>query len=419
MLRFSSPPAEDLTLADLRLAAIGYLLSRQRREPFIITIEDLRETGSASSPRHNEQDMLALLKKCAIVPEQLLYQSEHLHRYQQLALSLLEKDKAFACICQGDKAQHCTCLQDRRKIATLIQSEGHSFSIRLKRPQGTISFIDHIRGEVSTTPDEIGMPVILLPEGRPSQDFATACDDMLSAISVVMRHEATLEHTACQIHIKQSLEYSAQMQYVHLPPLLHDKQIRDSLRWLLEEGYLPDAILNHLLSLDIHAPQTHFTLLEALAWCDAERLPETPVRFDSDTLSHLNRHYLEKMDDTALSRIFGFADADIGRLLKCYLQEASTLKRLQGHIEAIFSAKSCKGAETDRIRQIAAVIQEAPMLDSFDAFLRYLTRESGLTEEVLLKPLRYLMTGTKNGPSLQDIYPHVKSYITEIARCTP
>jgi len=59
------------------------------------------------------------------------------------------------------------------------------------------------------------------------------------------------------------------------------------------------------------------------------------------------------------------------------------------------------------------------MINSFDAFESYLMKESGLEGENFSKALRVLLTGAQNGPELSDIYPLIKSYLLEIATCTP
>ena len=54
-----------------------------------------------------------------------------------------------------------------------------------------------------------------------------------------------------------------------------------------------------------------------------------------------------------LSKILGFADSDIGKLGKVYLDEASTLKELKSKINPIFEVKTtCEGFENEFIKLI-------------------------------------------------------------------
>ena len=161
------------------------------------------------------------------------------------------------------------------------------------------------------------------------------------------------------------------------------------------------------------------TLPDALQWFDLNRLSGTAEPFDIDRLRALNSTHLQRMEAKALSRLFGFADADIGRLLKLYLPEAGTINALDSIIQTLFAPKELREPWAKEMQQIAILIQEAPMLDQFDDFRAYLEAHSELEGEKLLTPLRLLMTGATEGPELDKIYPLIKPYITEIARYTP
>ncbi len=417
MLRFAPSPLEALSVSTLRVALVNYILSRQKQEQFIVRMDAIDEAAQSSS---RDQEILDLLKKFAIEQEQLFYQQERLGRHQQFALSLLAQGKAFACTCQAAESSMCQgeCLDDQERIAARIKAEKIPYLLRLKRPKAAILFHDKIAGEIQKDPDELGEVILLKTDGTPTQAFATACDDMLEDISLVIREEKYLDNTPAQIHIKHSLGYTAQTSYAHLPEIknLSDNKEALSITWLLTEGFLPDAIINYLLNIGIESPAEIFTLPDTIAWFSLEKCSSEPAPFDIEKLRHINRRHLEAMEENTLSRIFGFADADIGRLLKLYLEEASTLNALQKRLKAIFSPKSC---ETHReMQMISTLIQEAPMFHDFGAFMAYLSHQSGMTEKALLLPLRLLMTGAPKGPKLEDIYPLVKPYITEIARCT-
>jgi len=416
MLRFTLSPAEVLHVGQMRMALINYIVSRQRSEQYSVRIED---QNRADETGEKEQESLALLKKFAIEQDQLFYQSEYLGRHQQFALSLMEQGKAFACICNTntEASSRCSgvCLQTQEQIAKRIKEEHLPFVIRLYKPATAIIFSDSIKGEISTDPDTIDHIVILNAEGIPTHTFAGACDDMLSNITLVIRDEAEISDTPEQIHIKQMLGYTAETEYLHLAPLLNTVSIKS----LLEAGFLPDAIINALLSIGNNTPEEYFTLPDALAWFDLQKISKAPVTFDIERLRFLNRAHLHSMEDKALSRLFGFADADIGKLLKLYLEEAGTINELERIIKMVFAPKPAQEAWAGEIQQIAMLIQEAPILETFESFQKYLTEQSGLKGETLLTPLRFLMTGAPNGPELSEIYPLIKPYITEIARYTP
>jgi len=416
MLRFAPSPTRDMSIIDMRIALINYIISRQQNEQFVVRMED---TDKDQTIEGKDQEILDLLKRFAIEQEQLFYQSDVLGRHQQFALSLVEQSKAFVCICPDGSHDPCSCLHNRESIATRIKTENLTYVIRIIKPHDSITFIDKIQGEIYTDPNNIGDFIILQAEGTPSYDFACACDDMLTNITTVIRDITYISHTPRQIHIKRSLGYTANTAYAHLPAIEHPDKHKLSIKWLLSEGFLLDTIINYLLSTGQTTPTEIFTLPDAIAWFDLESLSKTPIPFDIDRLRSLNREHLRAMEDIALSKIFGFADADIGKLLKLHLSEASTINALDAKIQTIFSPKSCPGEWANQMQTIAASIQKAPMIHEFHDFKQYIMEQTKLQGENLSKPLQLLMTGTQNSPALDDIYPLIKPYITEIARCTP
>jgi glutamyl-tRNA synthetase len=405
-----------MSIDSMRLALINYIVSRQKNEQFIVRIEDIDKEHLIEGM---DQEILDLLKKFSIEQDQLFYQSDTLGRHQQFALSLMAQKKAFACICATESCTG-TCLHDQERIAAHTKTENLPYVIRIKQPKESIRFVDALRGEIITDPHEIGCFVILQADGAPTHAFATACDDMLANISLIVRSQTDIHHAPLQIHIQHALGYTAPMAFAHLPTLCHASEEEtgnhngeNTIKWLLTEGFLLDTIINYLLLMGNKTPTEIFTLPEAIEWFTLENLSQIPATFDIQKLRFLNRAHLGAMEDIALSRIFGFADADIGKLLKLYLDEASTINELERTIKAIFAPKEC----SPEMQTIATLIQDAPMFETFDDLQQYSVDQSGIEKEKLSTSLRLLMTGAQNGPKLSDIYPLIKPYITEIARC--
>ena len=428
MIGSALPATLELSLDTLRSALVAYVVSRQKQERCLLYLEDIGSEETQSS----EDELRSLLKKFAIEPDQFLLQSEQKHRYQHFVHALMSQQKAFACLCTPqDPRMHSrdtlcrnSCFEHQETVAQQIKAQKLPYVVRIKTAEEQISFVDLIQGEVTMTPDEIGSPVILQNDGNPSSLFASACDDVLSGTSLRIRTIKHLEGTPAEIHIKQSLGYTAQTKYAHLPAIHIEETEPDGedatlIRQLLEEGFLPDAMNNYLLLAGNTPPAEHFTLPDAVAWFELSTLTSDAVTFDIETLRGLNRSHLEAMDDKRLSRLFGFADADIGKLLKLYLGEADTISTLDSRIKAIFSPKHCDGDDAVQMQTLATLIYEAPMLGAFEDFVQYLVEQSSIEEARLLTLLRLLITAAPDGPRLEDIYPLISPYITEITRCTP
>jgi glutamyl-tRNA synthetase len=298
------------------------------------------------------------------------------------------------------------------------------FVVRIHKPKENIAFDDIIRGKISANPSEIDDFVILGADGAPTYDFACACDDITNGISMVVQSEDHLNNIPKQIHIMHSLNYDSKIKYAHLPAILNDSgkkmDERDkacTVEQLLREGFIPDAIINYLILLGNETPAEIFTMPEAAKWLDLRNISISPIHFDRDRLKHINRMHLGMMDDKKLSGIFGFADRDIGKLAKLFLAEASTINEIDDKIKAVFSVKKYIGKWKNEMRMISEIVSASLMPDDFEAFTKYIMEKTGLEEEKLLTPLSILLTGSEHEPKLSSIYPLIRSYITEVAKC--
>ncbi len=418
MFRFAASPSWDLHLGDLRIALLNALVARQRGEGFILRITDRDPKALAEDQEHAIGPILEKF----IRHDQIFHQSESLHRYRQLAVSLVETDKAFVCTCSpeipDDETYPCngSCRSYTPEERARIYEEKRPYAIRISPPNTPIAVDDVLTGTVTVHPDAVGDTLLLRTDGVPSEAFAGAIDDMLGGISTVIRNEAERLRTAQEIHIRLQLGYTEAIAYAHLPPI---EGKLPAVTTLFEEGFLPDAIVNYLLAFGQTPPEKVFTFPDAITWFNLRNLSTAPITYDSDTLRKLNREHLHRMDDKALSSLYKFADADIGRLIKLYLDEAPTLRELDARIPPIFAPKPCNGEYGETMRTLASLIASAPPFADFETFETYLTDRTDLHEDSLLIPLRRILTGAEDGPALSDLYPFIRSYITEVARCQP
>lgn len=422
MLRIALSPTGEMRLENLRTALITYITAQLRNEPLLVRMDDA-DTEAVIEGKDTEY--MQILEKFSIAHEQVYHQSEHKNIHITLAIRLLEEGKAFVCTCprSSDDAKGCgkNCAERTHDYASL-KEKGQAFVIRMQEPYSPVVSKDRFHGTQSTVPEAVGSFIILDEKAAPTPLFASACDDMLSNITLVIREASSLEQMPKEEYIKKALGYEMQTEYMHLPSLLNEggERLESSsddtgLLTLFKEGFIPDAIINYLLLLGYpDAPQEVFTLPEALTWYDYTRLSPKPATFDKERLRRLNREHLHRMDDRALSTIFGFADADIGRLAKLYLGEASTISELEAKIRPVFSPKIADKELKEAVEALREIIWNAPVIESFEAFRAYLLKESALDAQTLDRALRVLLTGASDGPALEAVYSHIKSYLLEV-----
>lgn len=432
MLRFAPSPTGDMHIGNLRVALFNFICSKQVNEALTIRIEDIDTKRIIEG---KDAEILGLLKLFGIEYKTISYQSENFKRHQLMALQLLNTNRAFNCFCTSET------LDAKRKAAKAAKKpyrydgtcenlpleeradNENPFSVRIKKPITAIDFTDKIKGDKHFEPEEIDSFIILDQNKMPTHNFACAVDDMISDISLIIRSEDHFSDTPKQMAIRAALGYTKSIEYAHLPMILNDthekmtlKDEGSSVKWLLEEGFLPQAIANYLLLLGNNTPKEIFTFKEAIAFFDITKLSKEAVKFDMDKLRFINREQLKRIDDVELSRYVGFADADIGRAAKIYLQELSTTKELKNKISAIFAEKKDAGQYSEYVAQFKEILKAAPHFESFAELKDYLTEKSGVKGKNFLKSSHILLTGTEDGPDLDILYPHIKNYLAEIIR---
>ncbi|ADN09175.1 glutamate--tRNA ligase [Sulfurimonas autotrophica] len=423
MLRFASSPTGDMHIDDLRVALLNYIVSKQKNEDLIVRIED---TDKERNIEGKDQEILDILGLFGIEYSQVIYQSQNFRFHSAMALQLLHEKKAFACFCspewlekkcdEAKEAKKAYCYDDacRNLPPELVIDNTAPFTVRIARPEKPIVIQDHIKGEISFDPDAVDSFIIMRLDKTPTYNFACAVDDMLSDISLIIQSEDQIDNSPKQVHVRNQLGYDKKMEYAHLPMILNDDIL--SVKWLLEEGYLPEAISNYLILIGNKPPKEIFTVKEAIEWFDLDKISKSPARFDLDMLKHINKEHLKNLDATELSRYVGFADAEIGELARIYLEEAGTTKELKEKVAPIFAKRDIPQEFTEQTALMAKTIKDAPYFEEYDDFKNYILKETGLKGKNFSKPLRILLTNAKNGPDVAEVYKYLKNYIKEIVK---
>ncbi|MCG3650647.1 glutamate--tRNA ligase [Aliarcobacter butzleri] len=433
MLRFAPSPTGDMHIGNLRVAVFNYIVSKQLKEDLIIRIED---TDKERNIEGKDKEILEILNLFSIEYKTVFYQSDNLKYHQKMALQLMTQKKAFACFCSDEKLEElreesikkgipfrydgfCENLSDEA-----VLNVNAPFTVRLKKPDHNIKFTDLLKGDFDYAPFDIDSFIILRQDKTPTYNYACSVDDMLMDISIVIRGEDHVSNTPKQIHIRDSLGYTKEIKYVHLPIILNaqtgkkmsKRDDASSVKWLIEQGFLPSAIANYLVLMGNKTPSEIFTLEEAIEWFKIENISKSSAKFDIDKLRFINRKHIENLDDMRLSKILGFADSDIGKLGKLFLEEASTIKEIKEKIEPIFATKTTLEGFKNEFKAIKECLQKAAYFDNYEDLKNYIVNETSLKGKNLFKPLRYILTGVENGPNLSDIYPLIKNYLGDIIK---
>ena len=437
MYRFAPSPTGDMHIGNLRAAIFNYICSLQDKSGFILRIED---TDAARNIEGKDQEIIEILKRFGISWQSLYYQNKNLKFHQQFAAKLLSEKKAFCCFCSEEELEakkqaakdageayrydgHCEHLSDEEVLGC-----EKPFTIRLKKPDHALEFTDAIKGRIAFEPQNIDSFVIMRADKTPTYNFACACDDMMQGVSFVIRGEDHVSNTPKQNWIRQSLGYDGEIKYAHLPIILNSegkkmskREDSSSVKWLLQSGYLPEAIANYLILLGNKTPREVFSMDEAVEFFDIAKISKSPAKFDEDKLAFINREHIKRASEQRLAELFEL-ESRFAPLIKFYTQEASLIPQIKEKIAAIYSAKDIPqewAAQAQALREAILNLLSsngAPM--EFNDFKAALSQATSLKGKSLFMPLRFLLTGAPHGPELSELYPLIRADLKEILDAT-
>lgn len=131
------------------------------------------------------------------------------------------------------------------------------YTIRLRMPSHSFTLHDQLRGDITIQGSEVDDAVLLKSDGFPTYHLASVVDDHLMGITNVIRGEEWISSFPKHLQLYQAFGWTAP-DFIHLPLLLSEKKAKISKRdggfdlaSLLDEGYLPSALLSYIYYLGL------------------------------------------------------------------------------------------------------------------------------------------------------------------------
>ncbi|MGP1485074.1 MAG: glutamate--tRNA ligase [Campylobacter sp.] len=433
MYRFAPSPTGDMHLGNLRVVILNYLCSLQDKSGFIIRIED---TDKERNIPGKDKEILEILTLFGIKWDTLYYQSENLKFHRELAAKLMIEGKAFACFCTQEELEEKklaaknngeafrydgTC--EKLSNEEVLNNE-KPFVIRMKKPLQTMKFTDAIKGEISFEPENVDSFVIMRADKTPTYNFACATDDMLEGVTFVIRGEDHVSNTPKQDLIREGLGYTAKINYAHLPIILNiegkkmsKRENESSVKWMLSQGFMPEALANYIISLGYKAPVEIFTIEEAAKWFDISKVSSSPAKFDIKQLEYINREHIKLATDQRLAELMQIP-LEWAKIAKFYTQESSLLTQIKQKVEAIFGPKDENNEFGNEMKILKMALKNINFenFNSFDELKKELMNQTNLKGKSFFMPLRLLITNAEHGPELSELYPLIKPFLKEILK---
>jgi glutamyl-tRNA synthetase len=311
--RFAPSPTGSFHVGGARTALQNWALARRLGGTFVLRIEDTDEVRNRPEWTQGIIDALAWIGISADDPhfEGPHFQSEFASAHLDAAQRLVAQGHAYYCDLTGEQ------IQDRAKELGINGYDGYSRDrgleagpgrvLRFRVPEGSTVVHDLVRGDVTFDNDTIEDFVLVRGNGTPVFLLANVVDDIEMAITDVVRAEEHLPNTPKQQMLWEALGHEAP-RWAHVPVLVNEQRKKLSkrrdkvaLEQYRDDGYLPDAMVNYLMTLGWTPPGAEAAGSEIVSWPDIEaafRLEDvthSPAFFDVKKLAAFNGDYIRRM----------------------------------------------------------------------------------------------------------------------------
>ncbi|PUE40129.1 glutamate--tRNA ligase [Limnohabitans sp. Bal53] len=439
--RFAPSPTGFIHLGNIRSALYPWAFARATGGDFILRIEDTdldRSTQASVDVIIEGMAWLALNHD-----EGPFYQMQRMDRYKAVLADLIAAGHVYPCymsMAELDALRERQMANKKkpRYDGTWRPADGKTLPaipegvkpvLRFKNPiGGVVAWDDKVKGRIEISNDELDDLVIARPDGTPTYNFCVVVDDIDMQITHVIRGDDHVNNTPRQINIFKALGQEPPV-YAHLPTVLNEQGEKMSKRngakavtAYRDEGYLPDAMVNYLARLGwSHGDDEIFSRAQFLEWFNLDHLGRSAAQFDEAKLKWVNAQHLKALPDGELglqvqpflAKLGVVADERLDSICGLFKDRCDTLVVLAQWISAFYldvvpNAEEKAQHVTDAVKPALALLADKLATCVWDkpsiaAAIKATLTETGLKMPQLAMPVRVLVMGTAQTPSLDAV----------------
>ena len=362
-VRFAPSPTGYLHVGGARTALFNWLFARHHGGKFILRIED---TDRERSKSEYEEAIVRDLQWLGLDwdegpsisgPYGPYRQTERAVLYREQLKKLMSLGHAYPCFCSHKELEaereaiqtigkiyrySGKCRGLSREEADARRDAGEPYSVRLKVPEGTTTFLDLVRGTVTVDHAEIDDFILVRSGGEPTYNFVATVDDALMKITHVIRGDDHISNTPKQVLLYKALDFAPPL-FAHIPLIfgpdrtpLSKRHGANSVGEFKRQGYLPEALMNYLALLGwSYDGKTEIFSKDALIkYFSLERVVKSAACFDFEKLQWMNGHYIREADDERIYQLCLEYLWDADAINEDFMREGgAALKRMIGTVK--------------------------------------------------------------------------------------
>jgi glutamyl-tRNA synthetase len=274
-VRYAPSPTGIPHIGNIRTALYNFLFARNQSGDFILRVEDTDQKRIVPESIGKIRESLKVL---GLIPDEEEHQSKRLQEYKNHLEILKKEDKVY-------------------------KFEG-AWKFKVEKSK-KLTWKDVVHSHVEFSSDIIEDFIIIKSDGFPTYHFASVVDDHLMKISHVFRGDEWISSTPKHLLLYEAFGWDAP-KFVHMPPILGPNKKKLSKREgaksvieYVEEGYLPEALVNFLafLGWSPKGNQEIFGLEELIKEFSLDRINKNSPIFNLEKLDWFNGKWIRKLSE--------------------------------------------------------------------------------------------------------------------------
>ena len=433
--RFAPSPTGQLHIGGARTALFNYLYSKNQKGKFLLRIED---TDKERSKKIYENQIIDSLGWLGInFDDNVFYQSQNIKKHINVANQLLKNNFAYKCYCTQEELDQKREITKQNsvnyiydgKCRDLKEEKNLPFVVRLKIEKNKkIMLYDGVQGNVEIDTITLEDFILLRSDNTPTYNLSASVDDKLMNITHVIRGDDHKINALKQIMIFQYMGWKLP-KYFHIP-LIHSEDgkklsKRDNASTTEDYkkiGILPIALRNYLIRLGwSYKDKEIFNDEESIKYFSLKNIGKSPSKLDFERIKSLNEFYIKNLNESVLienliiyiktykKKLDGKIIDNITSNINILKNKAKTLEDIYNNSNFIYDFKKKLDVINDKNKTIInQFYSELVKLKSYDEekisqINQVIIKKNNIKFKDLGQPLRLILTGSDQAPSIKDI----------------
>jgi glutamyl-tRNA synthetase len=341
-VRMAPSPTGSPHVGMVRTALFNWAFARHHGGSFVFRIED---TDKERSTQESYDAIIELMRWLGLDwdegpevggPHAPYFQSQRGDLYADALVRLRESRFTYDCFCTTEEVEarrkasgskvmgydgFCRDLPAEQRAA--FEAEGRKPVVRFRMPDGSITWRDLVRGEVTFETRFVPDYALCRANGDPLYTLVNPVDDAYMEITHVLRGEDLLSSTPRQLALYDALRElgiaKVTPEFGHLPYVMGEGNKKLSKRdpeahalAYRDQGFLPEGLLNYLALLGwaIAADRDVFSMEEMVEAFEIRDVNPNPARFDIKKAEAINAAHMRLLSvDEMTDRVLPYLKA--------------------------------------------------------------------------------------------------------------